>query len=558
MQNITKILGYIFTVLCAAWLSTTYMSARDFVHIFTSKGIYETCEDLWFKCLVMNDSTFELSDKSHTAFVEIINPSDSVVWKEKYPVVNGECDGQIYVGDDWETGEYRMYVHTASSLGLHDTKLTPKKILIVRELPEAQDYVTGLALNEVMVDSISYGRILPLNLTVELDSAEYHTRSRVRAKIKVTDADGSPVSATIALSVYDHLYRYRPGELDLMSHCIAVQKQQGQDYQHQGDAIISNGPITGYLKSRKKKNETPLENQFINVFDYSNSTGNLNIVVTEEDGRFEVPMDMAEALEWSVLMKPVSGKDMKPEIEFADPFAAISRVRRNTTDTYYPVLLKKSSDAPDADTLDYSDRRTVRLDEVIVKGHAGRYPKRNKLLGYLDSISTLTGGAWTCGCPSEPNTTFLNDYIPGYTHHPNGSLRVVKRGVPVKGKEYTLIKYSSETIQGTKIGHVEDVRHEIYTGPKYSEEELLRMNGLWKTKGYYPHHDFTIVDEEELSLGMDDNRNTILWVSKLQTDSNGQGEISFFTSDIRSNYIISIVGFRNYYIGESSCMIKIL
>ena len=554
MQNKKTILQHIAGLLLVSFISPAFMSARDFVHIFTSKGIYETCEDLWFKCLVMNDSTFELSDKSHTAFVEIINPSDSVVWKEKYPVVNGECDGQIYVGDDWETGEYRMYVHTASSLGLHDTKLTPKKILIVRELPEAQDYVTGLALNEVMVDSISYGRILPLNLTVELDSAEYHTRSRVRAKIKVTDADGSPVSATIALSVYDHLYRYRPGELDLMSHCIAVQKQQGQDYQHQGDAIISNGPITGYLKSRKKKNETPLENQFINVFDYSNSTGNLNIVVTEEDGRFEVPMDMAEALEWSVLMKPVSGKDMKPEIEFADPFAAISRVRRNTTDTYYPVLLKKSSDAPDADTLDYSDRRTVRLDEVIVKGHAGRYPKRNKLLGYLDSISTLTGGAWTCGCPSGGNTTFLNDYIPGYTHHPNGYGYPRKRGVPVKGKDYELIKYSG----GTNDDWVEDIRHIVYPGPKYSEEELLRMNGLWKTKGYYPHHDFTIVDEEELSLGMDDNRNTILWVSKLQTDSNGQGEISFFTSDIRSNYIISIVGFRNYYIGESSCMIKIL
>lgn len=541
-----------------AFMGPAFMSARDFVHIFTSKGIYETCEDLWFKCLVLNDSTFELSDKSHTAFVEIINPSDSVVWKEKYPVINGECDGQIYVGDDWETGEYRMYVHTASSLGLHDTKMTPKKLLIVKELPEAQDYVTGQALNEVTVDSIWYGKIQPLHITVELDSAEYHTRSRVRAKIRVTDADGTPVSATIALSVYDHLYRYRPGELDFTSHCLAVQKQQGQDYLQQEDAVLSDGPITGYLKSRKKKNETPLENQFINVFDYSNSTGNLNIVVTEEDGMFEIPMDMAESLEWSVLMKPVSGKDTKPEIEFADPFAAISRVRENTKDTYYPVLRKKSSDTSDNDTLDYSGRRTVRLDEVIVKGHAGRYPKRNKLLGYLDSISTLTGGAWTCGCPSGGNTTFLNDYIPGYTHHPNGSGRPYKRGVPIKGKDYELIKYSSETIQGTQIGHIEDIRHVIYTGPKYSEEELLMMNGLWKTKGYYPRHDFTTVDEVELSLGLDDNRNTILWETRLQTDPNGQSEITFYTSDIRSNYIISIVGFHNYYIGESSYMIKIL
>lgn len=57
-------------------IAPVIMPARDFVHIFTSKGIYETCEDMWFKCLVLNDSTFELSDKSHTAFVEILNAAD--------------------------------------------------------------------------------------------------------------------------------------------------------------------------------------------------------------------------------------------------------------------------------------------------------------------------------------------------------------------------------------------------------------------------------------------------------------------------------------------------
>lgn len=63
----------------SALFGTIAVSARDFVHIFTSKGIYETYEDLWFKCLVLDDSTFTVSDHSHTAFVEIVNPNDSVV-----------------------------------------------------------------------------------------------------------------------------------------------------------------------------------------------------------------------------------------------------------------------------------------------------------------------------------------------------------------------------------------------------------------------------------------------------------------------------------------------
>ena len=204
-------------------------------------------------------------------------------------------------------------------------------------------------------------------------------------------------------------------------------------------------------------------------------------------------------------------------------------------------MRKNSSYASDYDTLDYSGRRIVRLDEVTVEGHAGRYPKRNKFLGYLDSISTLTGGAWTCGCHAGGNTTFLNDYIPGYTHHPNGSGQPRKRGVPVKGKDYELIKYSSETVQGTKIGHVEDIRHVIYPGPKYSEEELLRMNGLWKAKGYYPHHDFIQVDDDEISLGLEDNRNTLVWLPCSTTDENGELTLEFYTSDISSAF--NIIGY---------------
>lgn len=96
----------------AAAVAAIGAAGREFVHIFTSKDGYETCEDLWFKCLVLDDSTFSLSGKAQTAFVEIVSPGDSTVWREKYPVVGGECRGQVYVGDDWDAGVYRIYVHT--------------------------------------------------------------------------------------------------------------------------------------------------------------------------------------------------------------------------------------------------------------------------------------------------------------------------------------------------------------------------------------------------------------------------------------------------------------
>lgn len=239
-----KVIKWSFIIIAAILLcSIDLIAARDFTHIFTSKGVYETCEDLWFKCLVLEDSIFQLSDKSHTAFVEIVNPNDSMVWKEKYPVLNGECDGQIYVGDDWETGEYRMYVTTRNTHGTTDSVMFPKRLLIVKELPEVQDFLSSWSKQSVGLGADTVFRQLkPLKVTVELDSAEYHTRSTVKAKISVTDINGNPVQAKIALTVYDRLYDYPQGNLSLLSHCYGWTNNGVQRDIESKNVFLSDGP----------------------------------------------------------------------------------------------------------------------------------------------------------------------------------------------------------------------------------------------------------------------------------------------------------------------------
>ena len=233
-------------ILSILYLSIDQISARDFAHVFLSKGIYETCEDLWFKCLVLEDSTFRLSDKAHTAFVEVVNSNDSVVWKEKYPVVNGECDGQIYVGDDWETGEYRMYVSTRNTLGSTDSVMFPKRLLIVKELPEVQDFVSTWSKESDKLDSDTvFRQFKPLKVTVELDSTEYHTRSTVKARVTVTDFNGNPVQTKIALTAYDRLYDYPSGNLGLLSHCYGRANNIVQSNIDSKNIFLSDGPVSG-------------------------------------------------------------------------------------------------------------------------------------------------------------------------------------------------------------------------------------------------------------------------------------------------------------------------
>ena len=525
-------------------LSPLMMSGRDFVHIFTSKGIYETCEDLWFKCLVIDNSDFSLSGKTQTAFVEIVSPSDSVVWKEKYPISGGECDGHVYVGDDWETGEYRMYVSTSGSLGAGDTLMTPKRLLIVRELPEAQEYVSNKDnVFTQAVDSIEYGKIRPLNVTIELDSAEYHVRSRVRAKVRVTDSDGNRVRAGIALSIHDRLYSYAPGDLDVLSHCLGIRESGAASVLQSGDTVLPDGPVTGTMMSGKKKSRVPMENQFMTAFDYTGILDYLNIIPTGLNGSFEIPVDIATSLGREILLKPVSGKDKKPILEIDDSFSAIERIRKKSKDKYYPVVRINTPMETADNTIDYTGRKVVRLEEIEVKGKAGRYPKRNKMLGYLDSISTYYGGAWVCGCGAGAGRSFLNDHIQGYTHHPEWvtTYKPMEHTRPIKGKPYVLIKYLPGGEKG--LGYVDDIIEIVYDGPQYTEEELLKKNGLWKAIGYYLGHDFENPNEEEMSLGLEDNRNTLLWLPQATADGNGEMEFEFYTSDISSVFEINIMAY---------------
>ena len=182
-RNVGRI--FIYFLMAVTFLP---MCGKEFVHVFTSKGVYETCEDLWFKCVAFDDSDMRVSDRSHTAYVEIVDPSDSVVWSEKYRMSGGMCDGHAYVGDDWKPGEYRMFVHTRGSLCRGDTVMYPKKLLIVSELPEVPGFLRAAKDRMQYIDITDTVMTDRLSVTVALDSAEYHTRSKVKVTIRLTEA----------------------------------------------------------------------------------------------------------------------------------------------------------------------------------------------------------------------------------------------------------------------------------------------------------------------------------------------------------------------------------
>ena len=77
----------------------------------------------------------------------------------------------------------------------------------------------------------------------------------------------------------------------------------------------------------------------------------------------------------------------------------------------------------------------------------------------------------------------------------------------------------------------------VYEGPYYSEEELLRRNNYWRTKGYYGKREFYQPDIFDMRSSLPDARNTLLWLPNLMTDENGEAEAEFYCSDINTGFI---------------------
>ena len=81
----------------------------EVLYFQTSKGIYETGEDLWFKAYQLDAQSFGLSDKSKTLYLQMINSCDSIVWQEKYPIESGVVSGHIYIDEKLSNGDYFLF-----------------------------------------------------------------------------------------------------------------------------------------------------------------------------------------------------------------------------------------------------------------------------------------------------------------------------------------------------------------------------------------------------------------------------------------------------------------
>ena len=435
-----------------------------------------------------------------------------------------------------------------------------------------------------------------LHIELNTDSARYFTRGKGKLNVKVTDEAGNPVQAHLGLSIFDRAYQNELNPENMLSYCYLSTEIKGNihnpayyfdsnnkdrqaaldlllltqgwrryvwekaDSATLADCFLSDEIKGKQIIGKKKQKELANGGQLIQV---SGPSTKSQFIIVDSLGRFTVSTDQMIALRGGyVYLKPMLDKDeYKPSIVAEESFYKADSLRKSCQSFF--ACMNSSLVVSDL-ALDYpviSQDSSILLSEITVTGKKGRI-FRDKMMGRLDSLAQISiGVSWVCGCKSDCGT-FLNDYK-GYSHHPIGcpGAPPKKRVPPVIGETYALIKYEPV---GKKGGWndgwiITAMDHVTYQGEEFTEEELLRMNNLWRVKGYYGTREFYQPDELDVQSPLPDARNVLLWKPDIITDEKGEAEVEFFCSDINTNFMGVIEGTDGLgNLGTSQCEFRVL
>ena len=255
-------------------------------------------------------------------------------------------------------------------------------------------------------------------------------------------------------------------------------------------------------------------------------------VMTDTLGHFVIDPDVMVQMRGGVYLKPMTVRP-RARLTLVNPFDTIDAYRQGR-ERYLAqdhVFEKEVEEEP----FYYSPDVTV-LKEATVRARRHTVV-RDKVTRHLDSLALMGVGAWACYHGPHLNK-HLNDFR-GYSHHPEGCPCQEYRGprlAPKRGELYDLVRYEPVGPNGEWIVTAYQYDFE-YVGPDLTEEQLLDMNGMWKTQGYFPEREFYEPDALDLAAPTPDFRNLLQWRPAVLTDENGVAEIPFAASDVNTEFV---------------------
>jgi hypothetical protein len=412
--------------------------------------------------------------------------------------------------------------------------------------------------------------------TILTDSI-FPTRGRVSLKIITRDENNIPVRANLGLTVFDKIYDSLSDSVSILTHMYLSAQLQGRIYnpgyyfnkknsncksaldlllltqgwrkyiwnqmnliKYKGKQQIISDEINGVIFYSNRKKKTPKEQTFVIAFSPNKDSSKI-VIPADSVGKFIISTKLLKQWENDfIYLKPYSsyntelvkgtgGPSGTPKysihIKLSDSFATIAEIMRTSKITYPVKDLEH-------EVVDLSDSYSpiagiVRIKEVTIKSQK-KSPIRGKYLGMLDSLEKYKFNA------------SINDYVCRYNvlncprHFGDPS-----NTKPIDGAIYYVILYYD-----TPWEKVIEKHYHSPSVPRYTEEELLVINNLKRIKAYYGNRKFyqPIYDIETSEARIPDFRNTLVWEPSLYTDEKGEATVSFYCSDLNTEFVGRIEG----------------
>ena len=380
-----------------------------------------------------------------------------------------------------------------------------------------------------------------LSVTAKLSQKSYGTKKKVSLQIHATDEQGNPVIAQLGATGYDRIY-HRPTEPnDIQTHYLLSTQLKGSIYdpgyyfdttkanrkqaldlllltqgwrsyswsedelKTMGNPVLSDSTNVELVALKKKAKSSQ---QAVMLFDAEQQQSQLTTL--DNKGSLQLSPELL-SLSGNIYIRHY-GEKRDFEWKISDPFEHIRKTKIN-----YPLEGMPSIKQASAEDQPLLSRGSIKLKAVEIQGKKTVF--RDKYIGHLDSMAKYDG------LTDRAHGSWLNCPVAG-----------CGKELPIEGKRYITWSGPNPPASHPFSFNATNTKYVVYHYPQYTEEELLKMNGLARIKGYYPKKEFYQPDYDKEQDPLPDYRNTLLWAPNIITDESGNATLEFFTSDINSAF----------------------
>jgi hypothetical protein len=387
-----------------------------------------------------------------------------------------------------------------------------------------------------------------------LPDSIFLTRGKVNLKIITRDENNKPIKANLGLTVFDNLYKNQSDSINILTHMYLSTQLKGRIYnpgyyfneksvnrESALDLLLLTQGWRKYIWNEANLNKSYGNNEVIsdgikgsatlafgrkrvpkgevNIMAFSPEKDSVKKVITVDSvGSFDVNHYFFKNFkEQYIYLKPIASSNATIKLEFINPFDSINHTlisKRISIPLYSPFREMKISEP------NVTKGSAILIKDVVIHGTKTGVI-RGKFLGTLDSIANLT---------FDVNTDFVG--ICGRLNCPkcrkNGDTHPAAEG---------------ESVYDPKSGgHI--AYHHVPSKLNLTEEELLKLNNLYRIRAYYGKHEFyqPNYDKEYVPTSVPDYRNTLMWAPSIITNDRGEATVSFYCSDFNTEFVGRIEG----------------